>query len=324
MNPDGSGQMDLSNDPATSDFDPDWSPDGTKIAWARATETSDFDIWVMNADGTNQIQLTTDPGFDGYPSWSPDGTKIAFARSSGGDLADVYVMNADGSGETNLTNDPAADDWAPTWSPDGTRIAFTKYAGVDTEIYAMNADGSSPTNLTNDPAQRLRARRGRRTERRSPISRYNGFTTQPRSTPMNSDGSGQDESHERLCRRRRLADVVARWCKHCFHATSAPPPPPEGGEIYAMSADGSKPGELDQRPGRRLHAELVAGWDEDRIHPLVGQRGGEIYLHECRRQQPGQTSLTNDSTDDFGTRLVAGRHEDRLHYASATTTRRST
>ena len=125
MNPDGSAQMDLSNDPGTSDFDPEWSPDGTQIAWARATETSDYDIWVMHADGTNQTQLTTDPGFDGYPVWSPDGTKIAFARATEG-RADVYVMDADGSNETNLTNDPANDDYGPTWSPDGLKIAFAR------------------------------------------------------------------------------------------------------------------------------------------------------------------------------------------------------
>ena len=84
MAADGSDRRDLSNDPAYSDFDPDWSPDGSLIAWARAG-TGDYDIWVMHADGTNQTQLTTDVGFDGYPSWSPDGTKIAFARSRGGD-----------------------------------------------------------------------------------------------------------------------------------------------------------------------------------------------------------------------------------------------
>ena len=107
MNADGSGQTDLSNDPATADIDPVWSPDGTKIAWARATDTSDYDIWVMHADGTNQTQLTTDPGFDAYPAWSPDGTKIAFARRRSDGPADVYVMDADGGNETNLTNDHA-------------------------------------------------------------------------------------------------------------------------------------------------------------------------------------------------------------------------
>ena len=118
MNPDGSGQMDLSNDPATADFDPEWSPDGTQIAWARATETSDFDIWVMHADGTNQTQLTTDPGSTAIRSGRRTGRRSPSpARADG--PADVYVMNADGSNETNLTNDPANDDYAPTWSPDG-------------------------------------------------------------------------------------------------------------------------------------------------------------------------------------------------------------
>ena len=80
MNPDGSGQMDLSNDPATADFDPAWSPDGTRSRGPappiRATTTSGS----CTPTARNQTKLTTDPGFDCYPAWSPDGTKIAFAR----------------------------------------------------------------------------------------------------------------------------------------------------------------------------------------------------------------------------------------------------
>ena len=80
------------------------------------------EIYVMNADGANQINLTDNPAEDSRSSWSPDGSKILFDSDRNGDL-EVYVMNADGSNQINLTNNPALDS-SPSWSPDGTKIAF--------------------------------------------------------------------------------------------------------------------------------------------------------------------------------------------------------
>ena len=104
------------------------------------------DIYVMNADGSGQVNLTNNPASDADPAWSPDGSKIAFNSSRDGNV-EVYVMNADGSGLRNLTNNPAGD-LRPAWSPDGSKIAFLR----NLDIYVMNADGSGQVNLTNNPA----------------------------------------------------------------------------------------------------------------------------------------------------------------------------
>jgi Tol biopolymer transport system component len=109
----------------------------------------EFDIWTMNADGTDRVLLTDHPAEDFDPAWSPDGTMIAF-RSHRDGHEEIYVMAADGSGQRNVTMNPATD-YSPTWSPDGTRIAFASNRDPDSggnDIYTVMVDGSDPSRLT--------------------------------------------------------------------------------------------------------------------------------------------------------------------------------
>jgi len=89
----------------------------SKIAFSSKRD-GNSEIYVMNADGSEQTNLTNNPNSDASPSWSPDGKKIAFESARDGGF-EIYIMNADGSGQTILTNNPAQkwQDWHPRWSP---------------------------------------------------------------------------------------------------------------------------------------------------------------------------------------------------------------
>jgi TolB protein len=118
-----------------------YSPDGTKIAFMNNYD-GDYEICVMNADGTGIKQLTHNSAVDAYPAWSPDGTKIAFASLRDGDV-DIYVMNADGSDQTNITNEDRWDDDMPHWSPDGRWIATQTNLYDGWNVVLISPDGKT-------------------------------------------------------------------------------------------------------------------------------------------------------------------------------------
>lgn len=127
---------------------PRFSPDGERIAYTSNAD-GNFNLYVMDRDGGNVVQLTDDPAWDSNMSWSPDGEWIAFAsmRSGGGD---IYAISAAGRNLTRLT-DAREYESSPAWSPDGSRIIFTRRLEVGTSWsfapFIMNADGSGQRSL---------------------------------------------------------------------------------------------------------------------------------------------------------------------------------
>jgi len=109
--------------------------------------TSQWVIYVMNADCSGLRRLTNGPGEDGGPRWSPDGKKIVFTSDRTGH-AEVYLMNSDGSQQTKLTTSPKDTSFnGPDWSPDGTKLLYLHSLPNSGEIWIMNADGSGQTKL---------------------------------------------------------------------------------------------------------------------------------------------------------------------------------
>jgi TolB protein len=99
----------------TPGFDgrPAWSPDGSEIVF-QSDRAGAFDIYVMNADGSDVRGLTRDAALDGVPTWSPDGEWIAFSSLLVGNDSEIYLIRPDATGRTNITRNPAFDAW-PDW-----------------------------------------------------------------------------------------------------------------------------------------------------------------------------------------------------------------
>ncbi len=156
MNADGSGVTQLTESPGY-DFAPAWSPDGTKIAFTRVDRVSSpgvqgqYDIAVVNADGSGLTMLTNDPGIDQDPGWSPDGAQIAFSSyREGVENFEIFVMGSDGNGLRQLTN--AGNGYvsgSPAWSPDGESIVFVRGGQtIPSDICTMRAAGGGEVSLT--------------------------------------------------------------------------------------------------------------------------------------------------------------------------------
>ena len=116
----------------------DWpciSPDGQRIAFG-SSRHGNFEILVMNADGSNIFRLTESRGLDMRPSWSPDGKRIAFTSNRDGNY-EIYVMHADGSRQRAVTRNDERDDF-PSWHPNGRQLVYVGERDGSFDLYRVD------------------------------------------------------------------------------------------------------------------------------------------------------------------------------------------
>jgi TolB protein len=128
-----------------------WHPDGQKILFVTLSLVGPgpewSDIFVMDNNGENIINLTQTPEMEVWASWSPDGGQIVFDREVGEDEGAIFIMEADGQNPQRLTFEPGRN-YAPSWSPDGNKIAFLSYRNGATRIYTMDTNGQNVQQVT--------------------------------------------------------------------------------------------------------------------------------------------------------------------------------
>jgi TolB protein len=155
MSTDGTDVRRITNCRTVCTF-PSYSPDGRKISYRKVIAApgfyddknltlanTDSEVFVANADGSNEVDLSRSAAYDAWPAWSPDGTRIIFASNRGA-VTQIYSVNVDGTNLARLVNDRETDEDArPQWSPDGTRIAFTRMRDGTMDIYVFELEKGS-------------------------------------------------------------------------------------------------------------------------------------------------------------------------------------
>lgn len=131
-----------------------YAPNGTEIAFAKWKGRQDSEVYVMNADGSNQRNISGDSNsVDITPMWSPDGCKIAFSRALGGQY-EVWIMNRDGTNQKNLSNDITRNDFVNAWSPSGGYLVYSSWVvGGDrnlTELFVLDTTGLYKKQITDN------------------------------------------------------------------------------------------------------------------------------------------------------------------------------
>ena len=251
----------------------------------------DGDVWIMEPDGSNVLNLTDSPSYDAISweqsPWSPDGSRIAFISDRDGN-SEIYVTDIAGTRLTNVTGHYATD-ILPHWSPDGTRLVLTRLTPGGSDVYIVNVDGTGFTNLTYDnPDVDYAPAWSPDGTKIAFLSRRGGWTGL---WLMRADGSDPSVFYP---------DSVQKfaWSPDGTHiAMQKPNGPGHTSEITVMNvADG-------QEDTLTVNSDWdgLGSWSPDGTRiAFTGERNGMRHVFVINADGTGLQDLTFDSTTDDG------------------------
>ncbi|MDE0298133.1 MAG: hypothetical protein OXN17_05840 [Candidatus Poribacteria bacterium] len=272
----------------------------------------DWDIYSMDVNGDNLLQLTNHPAADKYPASSPDGRRIAFS-SDRGVTDDLYVMDSDGSNVVRITHDDFFETDS-SWSPDGTKIAFASFRHVvgNTEIYVMDSDGNNPINVTRHKWHDVRPSWSPDGSKMAFVSfRDGGFNTPHHIFVMNADGTE---------RRNLTADTNLRfnsdptWSpdghRIAFNSLRHLVPAHSRNDIFVITADGKEMVQLTDGPSTNWSPAYVQ--DGTKI-AFVSHRDGDntIYVMDTNGKNIVKLTKTPTGTESISPSWQPGRKESK-------------
>lgn len=301
-------------------YDPVWSPDGTRIAFV-SEKTDNDEIWVINADGTDERQLTFNSWeWDKSPSWSPDGSKIAFWSNRVTGHKQIWVMNADGSEQHNISNNEY-DDWQPVWiRPDliarvseaiaatqakRTAAQATSVAGSVPPVQPTQTPTPTPTATPVLPTPTPTATPALPTPTPKPVVTADPWQKgrivfrsdrdgQPALYIMDPDGRHvqrvTDEARYRKLEAREAFSPDGRQQLVVLDNAGNP-------DIYAVTVDGSQ---AQRRLTSNSHPDYYPVWSPDgQLIAFVSERysGGDIFLMEADGRHDRRLTHTDGAAD---------------------------
>jgi Tol biopolymer transport system component len=279
----------------SSGFDPRWSPDGRRLAYAseavndpysRAVRSS---LWTVDVASGQASKLWEGDGVQ--PTWSPKGTRIAFWSNTGGQR-DIQTIAASGGTPVAVTNDPATD-WAPEWSPDGRWLYFVSDRGGSPNLWRIAIDEASgavsgaPQPVTNGVRSIASAR-----------FTHDGSRMVLAAMDRSFDLAFYDfdpANPDRLKPRATLHSPSLGWCSLSTDASWLACTSRGGQEdIVLMKADGSETRHLTDDP---VKDRIATFSPDDRTLAFMSMRSGRWQLWAIGADGAGLRQLTNLSGD---------------------------
>jgi Tol biopolymer transport system component len=262
-----------------------------------STLEGSFDVFAIEPDGTDRVNLTHSPHQEWDPTLSPAGTQIAFSRrTQGSNFSDTWVMAADGTAQERLTLDPATYDRDPAWSPDGDWLAWTRSRGSTqiSQIWTMRSNGTGKTPLTD-----VRPGIYDHSPAWSPDGQRIAFVSNRgrRFTDIWVMGEGGGNPH-RLTRTRGKIEGHPAWSPDGTSIAYECRTPDQPIGICVMDADGGGPSSLVDSEGY----EAQPSWAPDGsslVYTHVPPTGGDKDLVVSATDGSARSTLTSSPRIDF-------------------------